>query len=67
MRASSRSQAIITTRDEIDKSPVAQILKLLTYLGFDILITGIELAEMPLERVDFVEREIAFAERLFLR
>jgi hypothetical protein len=42
------SQTITTTRYEIDKSAVAQILKLLTYLGFDVLIAGIEIAEMPL-------------------
>ena len=58
------SQTIITTRHEIDKSTVAQILKLLTYLGFDVLVAGIEIAEMPLEGVDLVKREVAFPERL---
>ncbi len=58
------SQAIITTRHEINKSAVAQILKLLTYLGFDILVAGIEIAQMPLEGVDHVEREVALTERL---
>ena len=58
------SQTIITTRHEIDKSAVAQILQLLTNLGFDVLVAGIEIAEMPLEGVDLVKREVAFAERL---
>src|ERR1700730_2650009 len=64
MRASSRSQAITTTRNEIDKSAVAQILQLLTYFWFDVLVAGIEIAEMPFERVNLVEREVALAKRL---
>jgi hypothetical protein len=56
------SQTIITTRHEIDKSAIAQILELLAYLGLDVLVAGIEIAQMPLERVDLVEREVAFAE-----
>src|SRR5450759_1290792 len=67
MRASSRSQAIITTRNEIDKSAIAQILQLLTYLGFDVLVAGIKIAEMPLEGVDLIKREVALAERLHAR
>src|ERR1700726_4566086 len=59
-----RSQAIVTTRHEIDKSAVAQILKLLAYLGFDVLVAGIEIAKMPLERVDLVKREVALPQRL---
>jgi hypothetical protein len=59
-----RSQAIITTRHEIDKSTIPQILQLLTYLGFDVLVAGIEIAEMPLEGVDLFKREVAFAEGL---
>jgi len=59
-----RSQAIITTRHEIDKSAVAQILKLLTYLGLDVLVAGIEIAKMPLECVDLVKREVALPQRL---
>src|SRR5258708_24212040 len=59
-----RSQTIITTRHEIDKSAIAQKLKLLAYLGFDVLVAGIKIAKLPLERVDLVEREVAFAERL---
>jgi hypothetical protein len=39
------SQAIITTRYEFDESAVAQILKLLPYLWFDVLIAGIEAAK----------------------
>jgi hypothetical protein len=54
------SQAITTTRYELDKSAIAQKLKLLTYLGLDVLVAGIEIAEMPFERVDFVKREVAF-------
>src|SRR5450756_1132893 len=40
------SQAIMTTRHEIDKSTIAQILKLLTNLRLDVLVAGIEIAEM---------------------
>jgi hypothetical protein len=39
-------------------------LQLLTYLGFDVLVAGIEIAEMPLEGIDLVKREVAFPERL---
>src|SRR5713226_3684819 len=59
-----RSQTVISTRDKINKSAVAQILKLLTYLGFDVLVAGIEITEMPLKSVDLVQREVAFPERL---
>src|ERR1700722_1931848 len=58
------SQAIIATRYEIDKPAVTQILKLLAYLRFDVLVAGIEIAEMAFESVDFVKRELALAERL---
>src|ERR1700720_1700830 len=58
------SQAIITTRHEFDKSAVAQILQLLAYLRLDVLVAGIEIAEMPFEGVDLVEAEVAFAERV---
>jgi hypothetical protein len=58
------SQTIISARNEIDESAVTQKLQLLTYLGFDVLVTGIELAEMPLESIDLVEREVAVAKRL---
>jgi hypothetical protein len=58
------SQAIITTRNEIYKSTIAQKLKLLTYLGFDVLVAGIEIAEMAFEGVDLFNREITLAERL---
>src|SRR5258708_37021523 len=64
MRASSRSQTIISSRNEINKSAVAQILKLLPYLRFDVLVAGIEITEMPLESVDLVERKLVLAERL---
>src|ERR1700674_1194614 len=62
-RQTLRSQAIVTTRHEIDKSTVAQILKLLTYLGFDVLVAGIEIAKMPFESIDFIKREFRLAER----
>jgi hypothetical protein len=58
------SQAIVTTRYEIDKSAVTQILKLLAYLRFDVLVAGIKIAEMAFERVDLVKGELALAERL---
>src|SRR5580704_4359393 len=58
------SQAIITTRHEIDKSAVTQKLKLLANLGFDVLVAGVEIAEMAFERVDLVKGELAFSERL---
>src|SRR5450759_4330544 len=63
MRAVLRSQTIIATGDEINKAAVAQILKLLANLGFDVLVARIEIAEMPLEGVDFVKREISFPKR----
>ena len=59
-----RSQTIITTRHEIDKSAIAQILKLLPYLGSDVLVAGIEIAKVPLESIDLVKCEVAFAKRL---
>jgi hypothetical protein len=65
MRRLLGSQAITTTGHEIDKSAVPQILQLLTYLGFDVLIAGMEVAEMPLEGIDLVKREVPFAERLY--
>jgi hypothetical protein len=52
------SQAVVTTRNELDKSAVTQILKLLAYLGFDVLVAGIEIAEMPFESVDILQREV---------
>jgi hypothetical protein len=61
MRASSRSQAIITTRHEIDKSAVTQILQLLPYFWFDVPVAGIKFSEMPLERVDVLKHEVALA------
>src|ERR1700738_5636038 len=58
------SQTIISPRDEINKSAIAQILKLLAYLGFDVLIAGIKFAQMPFEGVNLVQREVAFPKRL---
>jgi hypothetical protein len=40
-------------------------LKLLTYFWADVLVAGIELAEMTLENVDLVEGKIALAYRLY--
>ena len=37
---------------------------MLAYLGLDVLVAGIEIAQVPLERVDLIEREVSFAERL---
>jgi hypothetical protein len=54
------SQAIITTRHEINKSAVAQILKLLTYLGLDVLVAGIEFTEMPFEEAQQIAVMKAF-------
>src|ERR1700761_2431124 len=59
-----RSQTIITSRDEINKSTIAQILELLTYLGFDVLIAGVEIAEMLLERINLFKREVALPKGL---
>jgi hypothetical protein len=56
------SQTIIAARNEVDKSAIAQILKLLLNLGFDVLVARIEIAQMPLEGIHFVKREVAFAE-----
>src|ERR1700730_19239306 len=51
------SQTIISPRHEINKSAVAKILKLLPDLGFDVLVGGIEITQMPLESIHLVERE----------
>src|SRR5882762_671582 len=56
------SQTIISTRHEIDKSAIAQVLQLLAYLWLDVLVARIEVAKMPLKSVDFLQREIAFSE-----
>jgi hypothetical protein len=58
------SQTIISARNEIDKSAITQILELLTYLRLDVLVAGIEIAEMAFERVNVIEREVALAKRL---
>ena len=58
------SQAIVTTRYEFDESAVAQKLKLLANFGFHVLVTWIEIAKMPFERVDFVKGEVALSNRL---
>ena len=39
-------------------------MKLLAYLGFDVLIAGIKFAQMPFEGVNLVQREVAFPKRL---
>jgi hypothetical protein len=39
-------------------------LKLLAYLRLDVLVAGIEVAEMPFEGVDLVQGELALAEGL---
>src|SRR4051812_26392744 len=64
MRTTSGSQTITSARDEIQKPAVAEKLKLLAYLRPDVLVAGIKLAEMPLERVDLIERELALSEGL---
>src|SRR4051812_31592099 len=64
MRTASGSQTITAARNEIQKPAVAEILKLLPDFRPDVLVAGIELAQVPLERVDLVQRELAFAERL---
>src|ERR1700754_1325110 len=64
MRTVSGSQTITSARDEIYKPAVAEILQLLAYLRPDVLVAGIEAAEMPLESVDLVERELALAKGL---
>jgi hypothetical protein len=46
------SQTIISARNELNKSAVSQVLKLLAYLGFDVLVVRIEVTEVPLEGVD---------------
>jgi hypothetical protein len=46
------SQAIIAARYEIDKSAVTQVLKLLPYLGFDVLVASIKIAKMPFESIE---------------
>jgi hypothetical protein len=39
----------MASRDEINKAAVAQISRLLTDLGFDVLVAGIEIAQVALE------------------
>jgi hypothetical protein len=58
------AETIIAPRNEIDKSTVAQILQLLANLRPDVLVAGIAIAEMPLEGIDFVKREVALPKRL---
>ena len=38
-------------------------MKLLTYLGFDVLVARVETTETTLKSVDFVESEFSFPER----
>src|SRR5690242_14011377 len=54
----------MAARDELNITPITQILKLLANLRPDVLVAGIEIAEMPLEPIDFFQREITLAERL---
>src|SRR5438876_11234560 len=58
------SQAILAARDEFNKSAITQVLKLLTYLGFDVLIAGIKVAKIPFESIDLLKGKITLAERL---
>src|SRR6185437_1689535 len=64
MNVSSRSQTIVAPRNEIDKSAITQKLKLLANLRLHVLVTGIEVAQMSLECIDFVESEFALPKRL---
>jgi hypothetical protein len=57
-------EAISTARDEFNVISIAQELKLLANLRPDILIAGIETAEMLFESVHFIEGELEFAENL---
>lgn len=54
----------MAARNELNIAPITQILKLLTYLRPDVLVAGIEIAKMALERIDFFQGEITLAERL---
>src|SRR5438067_1755762 len=58
------SQTVVSSRDELDKSPVTQILKLLSYLRLDVLVSGIEITQLPLESIHLVQREVAFPKGL---
>src|SRR5688572_15450280 len=58
-----RAQTIVASRDELYKSSITQILKLLPYLRLDVLIAGIELTELPLESIYLIQREFALSER----
>ena len=53
----------MAARNEFNIAAISQILKLLPNLWPDILVAGIKTAEVALERVDFVEGEVAFAQR----
>lgn len=56
------SQTVISSRNEIDKSPITQKLKLLTYFGPNVLVARIEVAQMLFESVDVFKREVALPE-----
>jgi hypothetical protein len=56
------SQTIASTRNKVDESAIAQILKLLANFWFDVLVVGIEIAEMPLEGIHLIKRELGLAE-----
>src|SRR5882672_2546473 len=64
MRGLLRSQTIISAREEVEKSAISQILKLLTYLRFDVLVARIQVAQVSLETIDLFKRELALAECL---
>src|SRR5690242_9391085 len=64
MMISLRSQAIPAARDKFDESAITQILKLLSYFWFDVLVARVEITKVSLKGVDFVEREIGLTQRL---
>src|SRR4051794_18429400 len=64
MRTASGPQTVAPARDEIQKPAVAEILQLLADFRPDVLVAGIEFAEIPVERIDLIQRELALAERL---
>jgi hypothetical protein len=55
------AEAIVAARNELNISTITQVLKLLSNLGSNVLVARIEIAKMPLEDIDLIEREISLA------
>ena len=54
----------MATSNELNISAVTQVLKLLSNLRPDVLVTRIDISKVALERVDLIKGEVSLAERL---